>query len=172
MASGGCEALAGLSGFDARAAAQAAAHQTRTLLARLGRMRCSTVSSAGVAKDPNRVAWIGPTLVALVLLSTAVAAITVTLGRAPSESFPTDHGVTDSCEEWVRCAAETIEAHPGTFAAQNGFEIETAGPRWIVVRSGLLTTRLEMADGHLAYWRFGGWHSVPWDCPGVRPENH
>jgi hypothetical protein len=121
-----------------------------------------------VAKDPDGVAWAGPTVVALSLLAAAVAVIVLLLQWAPAESFAPDHGVAASDEEWVRCAAETIERHPGPFAAQSGFEIEEVGHRRLLVRSALLTTDVQLVEGALSYWRFKGWHAVFLDCPEVR----
>jgi hypothetical protein len=123
-----------------------------------------------VARDPDGVAWAGPTIVALLLLAAAVGVIVFLLRSAPAESFAADHGVAASDEEWVRCAAETIERHPGPFAAQNGFEIEEVGQGRLTVRSALLTTEVQAVDQSLTYWRFEGWHMVPLDCPRVRPD--
>ncbi len=123
-----------------------------------------------MVKDRDGVAWAGPTIVALLLLAAAVAVVVLLLRSAPAESFAADHGVAASDEEWVRCAAETIERHPGPFAAQNGFEIEETGENRLVVRSALLRTEVQLVEGSLHYWRFQGWHMVPLDCPGIRPE--
>ena len=114
--------------------------------------------------------WAGPTIVALLLLAAAVAVIVLLLRSEPAESFAPDHRVAASDEEWARCAAETIARHPGPFAASNGFEIEAVGPRRLLVRTELLTTEVQLVEGSLHYWRFKGWHMVPLDCPGVRPE--
>jgi hypothetical protein len=108
--------------------------------------------------------------VALLLLAAAVGVIVLLLRSAPAESFAADHGVAASDEEWVRCAAETIERHPGPFAAQNGFEIEEVGQGRLTVRSALLTTEVQAVDQSLTYWRFEGWHMVPLDCPRARPD--
>ena len=121
-------------------------------------------------EDPDRVAWFGPTLVALLLLAAGALAIVLLFRSAPPQSPAADHGVRASAAEWVRCAAETIDKHPGPFAAQNGFEIEEAGSRRLVVRSALLTTEVQLVEGKLGYWRFKGWHFVSLDCPGVRPD--
>ncbi len=107
---------------------------------------------------------------ALLLLAAAVSVIVFVLRSAPAESFAADHGVAASAEEWIRCAAETIERHPGPFTAHNGFEIEEAGQRRLVVRSALLTTEVQLVEGTLSYWRFKGWHAVSLDCPEVRPD--
>ena len=70
----------------------------------------------------------------------------------------------------MRCAAETIERHPGPFSAQNGFEIEAVGEGRLLVRTALLTTEVQLGDGSLHYWRFRGSHTVVSDCPEVRPD--
>ena len=70
----------------------------------------------------------------------------------------------------LRCAAETIERHPGPFTAQSGSEIEAVGEGRLLVRAALLTTEVQLADGNLHYWRFKGWHTVFPDCPEVRPD--
>jgi hypothetical protein len=108
--------------------------------------------------------------VALLLLAVGVVAMVLLFRSAPAESFAPDHGVTVSDAEWVRCAVETIERHPGAFTAGNGFEIEAAGERRLLVRSALLTTEVQLGDGNLHYWRFRGWHTVISDCPQVRPD--
>lgn len=61
-------------------------------------------------------------------------------------------------------------AAPHPFGAQGGFEVEEAGQRGLLVRSALLATEVQLADGNLHYWRFRGWHTVVSDCPGIRPE--
>jgi hypothetical protein len=123
-----------------------------------------------VPDDPDRVAWFGPTLVALLLLAAGALAIVLLFRSAPVQPFAADHGVRSSAAEWVRCAVETIVHHPEPFAAQNGFEIEELDSRRLVVRSALLITEVQLADGNLHYWRFRGWHTVFLDCPGVRPD--
>lgn len=109
-------------------------------------------------------------MVALSLLVAGVVAMVLLLRPAPAESFAPDHGVAGSDAEWVRCAAETIERHPGPFTAQKGFEIEEVGERRLLVRTALLTTEVQLGDGNLHYWRFRGWHTVISDCPQVWPD--
>jgi len=121
-----------------------------------------------VPKDPDGIAWTGPTVVALLLVVAGVVGIVVLVRPAPLRSFPPDHGVGPADADWVRCAAETIERHPEPFAAQPGFEVERAGQGRLVVRSALLTTEVQPVEGSLSYWRFRGWHAVPLDCPEVR----
>jgi hypothetical protein len=107
--------------------------------------------------------------VALLLVAAAVAAIVLLVHADPSRTFPADHGVTSADGEWVRCAVETIEHHPESFAAQNGFEIEKSGEGRLVVRSALLTTEIRGVDQSLTYWRFRGWHALSLDCPAIQP---
>ncbi len=106
-------------------------------------------------------------MTALVFLLAPILVLVMLLGRSLSESFPADHGVTATDDQWVRCAAETIEAHPEAFGAPSGFVIEADQSGALQVRTALITTPVQFADGRLSYRRFDSWHTIPMDCPGV-----
>ncbi len=116
-----------------------------------------------------RESWLGPGLVAVGLILVAGYLLARLVLQLVTPDFAEDHGVAGA-PGWVRCAAETIERHPAPFGASSGFEIDRESPRFVTVRTALITTRVQVAEGSLVYHRGRGSHLVTLDCPSDSPS--
>ena len=116
-----------------------------------------------------RESWLGPGLAAIGLILAAGYLLAWLIMQMVVPDFADDHGVSRA-PDWVRCSVETIERHPGPFGATSGFDLDWEMSRTLTVHTAWLTTKVEVVEGSLTYWRWRGHHFVSLDCPDASSQ--